>query len=380
MKASKCEPRDDDYAIWEDDDIRVVAVKKKLLKKIEEKLGKWGIIRGPTKYLQMVVDFVEGRDERFKLFGEVFKIQRGLTTNANEIFYLPSKYWVYHSEDDEYLVLIYKGPWFKNVKKPVLKLSKDYLRPLIRPAHIESSTYELASLEKQKKEDYVLWVEDVSNISDEGIVTYIKWAKDFIIEENTRTGRFSTIVENINSSSWTKLSDASGGLLILKNAVHKNYAVLLNSVRYAQADLRLYMVKPLKEYESIDPRILFATANSVITYLGMELIGRTNLGEGALDIKTVDYGKVPIVDPAWVKHTLKKDGKLEEFLKVVDSLLSVKPLNIEEEARREIRLKMESLLLGSLGLTREDILKLYRGLIDLVKSRIERASNILKDC
>jgi len=31
--------------------------------------------------------------------------------------------------------------------------------------------------------------------------------------------------------------------------------------------------------------LIFASLNSVLTYLGMELTGRTNLGEEALDIK-----------------------------------------------------------------------------------------------
>ncbi len=378
-KASKIVPSDD-FAIWDDDNVRVVVVKKKLLEKIEEKLGRWGVLKGPEKYLRMIVDFVEEIDERFKLFGEVFHIWYGLKTNANEIFYLPSKYWAYYSEDDNYLCLVYKGPWAKELRKPLLKISKSYLRPLIRPSHIESSAYELNKIEKKKKEDYVLWVVDVNEVSDENTRAYIEWAKDFILKENKSTGRFPSIIKYIDSPSWTKLSDTSGGLLILKNAVHKNYAILLNRIHYAQIDLRLYAARPTEDYKNVDPRILFATANSIITYLGMELIGRTNLGEGALDIKIADYEKIPIVDPAWIEQKLKEEGKLEKLLKLVDSLISEKPLNIEEEINRGIRLRMEELLLGSLGLSRKDILSLYKGLIKLVEYRTQRASNILRDC
>ena len=40
---------------------------------------------------------------------------------------------------------------------------------------------------------------------------------------------------------------------------------------------------------------------------------------------------------------------------------------------------MEKYVLCSLGFTEEDIAKLYKGLAELVASRIQRATNILKD-
>ena len=128
----------------------------------------------------------------------------------------------------------------------------------------------------------------------------------------------------------------------------------------------------------VDKRIVFAVLNSVFTYLGMELIGRTNLGEGALDVNVVDYEKILVIDPVILKQRLKERGKLQEFLQIVDEMLSMKPDSIESEAENSIRLEMEEYVLGSLGLSKKDILNFYKELITLVNLRAERAASVKK--
>uniref|UniRef100_A0A7J2T9X9 Uncharacterized protein n=1 Tax=Ignisphaera aggregans TaxID=334771 RepID=A0A7J2T9X9_9CREN len=125
--------------------------------------------------------------------------------------------------------------------------------------------------------------------------------------------------------------------------------------------------------EGIQPEAIFAIANSVITYLGMELIGRANLGEGALDMKTIDYKVVPVVDPIWLENYLKERGVFENFIRVTHKMLELKPADIEVEASRPERIEMEKYVLGSLGFSESDIRDLYRDLIELVKFRTERA-------
>ena len=150
----------EDYVILEDEEVRVVSVKKNMLKKVDNILGKLGILRGPKKYLELIMKFVEGKNSGITMLNNVLDIKRGLTTNANDIFYLPSKFWEYRDENEEYLTL---GGANKS-----LKISKRYLKPLIRPAHIEESTYKFSKISQQKHEDYVLWIQDVSKIEDKG--------------------------------------------------------------------------------------------------------------------------------------------------------------------------------------------------------------------
>lgn len=324
-----------DYTINENDDFRTVSIKKTML----EKLGSWGILKGPQKYLKVVLKFSKGERVGLKVIKDVLNIERGITTNANEIFYLPSKYWKYLDEDEKHLTL--KGPEHRSVK-----ISKRYLRPLIRRAHTDDTPYNISVLKRQRREDYVLCVDDVSKVDDQGTRDYLEWAKGFVEEEHKiDETRFSTLAKQVESSTWTRVPDKSGAKFFFKNDIHQDFAIRINDISEAQVDKRLFLGNPKAD---IDRRIIFAVLNSVFTYLGMELIGRTNLGEGALDVNVVDYKKIPVVDPGMLEEKLKEQGKLQDFLQTVDQILSLKPQKIVSEAENEIRLKMEKYVLGAL--------------------------------
>uniref|UniRef100_A0A7J2T9K9 SAM-dependent DNA methyltransferase n=1 Tax=Ignisphaera aggregans TaxID=334771 RepID=A0A7J2T9K9_9CREN len=168
--ADKCTPtKAQSYVICETDDLRAVSLTRNIIDMIEKRLGKLGIVKGPQKYFELVLKFIEGKENRVTNMGHILEIKRGLTTNANEIFYLPSKYWVYHLDDNNYLSL--RG--FSGV----IKISKKYLRRLIRPDHLEDSTYSITKIPQLKKEDYVLWIESTTEVDDPGTLEYIKWAE-----------------------------------------------------------------------------------------------------------------------------------------------------------------------------------------------------------
>jgi hypothetical protein len=252
-------------------------------------------------------------------------------------------------------------------------MNKQYLRPLIRPAHIEDSPFKVSKLSKEKHEDYVLWIEDLSKVKDPGLTEYLKWAADFAKQQNEiDIDSFPTIVGKIESLHWAQLPDKSGAKFFFKNDLNKNYAIYLNKMLDAQVDKRLFLGN---SKVNVDERILFSVLNSVFTYLGMELIGRSNLGEGALDVNVVDYKKIPIVNPENLKIQLEKDGRLEDFLKAVDKMLEMKPRDIESEAKNGSRLKMEQAVLGTLGFDRKDITDFYQELIALVNLRTKRATS-----
>lgn len=353
------------FGFYEDEDVRIVACRKDLLEDIEEKISRWGILKAPKRYLDLVVDYIDGVQEGITLMKDVLDINYGLKTNANEIFYLPSKHWSYVKENEEYLVLKEVGG------KRVLKLDKKYLRPLIRLSSIENSQYRVSELKKTKRENYVIWVDDVESVTDDDMKEYLAWAEDFIkTEHRTNSSKFPTLVTRLNSNTWAKLPDTSGAHFLLKNAIHKNFAIYFNGVLEAQVDKRLYMGH-LKQ--DVDPRVVFASLNSMLTYLGMELVGRTNLGQGALDVNIVDYNKIPIVDPSYLQKELKRRKKLRELLNIADKILSLKPRNIEEEVNNPLRIKMDELVLSVVGLDKKEVIELVNSLQEIVKYRILRA-------
>jgi type I restriction-modification system DNA methylase subunit len=357
------------YAIEDSSNCRIVHVKKSMLQEIESKLGKWGILKGPKKYLEIILGSLVEQNESLDLLDKSLELEYGIKTNANELFYLPSKYWTLLDETQEYLRL--KGPKFKS-----LKISKRYLRPLIRPAHIEDSLYAVDKLVRKKHEDYVLWVEDSSKVEDPGTRNYLEWVQSYVKgQQEIDTGSLPTLTRRIESATWARFSDKSGAMFLLRNDIDKNFAVYLNRISVAQVDKRIFMGNPKVQ---VDNRTIFGILNSVFTYLGAELVGRSNLGEGALDVNFVDYYKIPTINPVMLEEKLEKEGHFEDFLLTVNEMLRTKPASIDLEAKRNTRMKMEEFILSPLDLSKKDIMGFYDELQNLVSLRAERAASTKK--
>jgi type I restriction-modification system DNA methylase subunit len=360
-----------DYAIQEDDHFRIVSVKKSMLEKIERTIGKWGIIKGPKEYLEIMFGFLKGESEGLTVLSNVLELNRGLTTNANDIFYLPSKYWSLIEEGKTYLRL-------RSSNHKALKISKDYLRPLIIPAHLAKSAYKVDTLEHQREGNYVIWIEDQPKVTDPGMKDYLVWAENFIKEENETNGRFTTVVRKIDKLQWTKLPDTSNAAFLFRKAPYRNFSIFFNTIRNTQIDCELYSGRMKEEYAEVDARIIFSVLNSVLTYLDMELFGRANLGEGVLKTEVTDYNVMPILNPLFVQNKLEREGQLRRFFTVADKMLACRTSIIENELKRDVRMELEKLVLGTIGLSETNIFNLYKELQALIYLRTERASSYKK--
>jgi hypothetical protein len=141
----------------------------------------------------------------------------------------------------------------------------------------------------------------------------------------------------------------------------------------------------LKENGEKERRIL-AILNSSLIPIFVELSGRVNLGQGALDVKVYEYGRVPIVNPVTIKeeHLAKISSVLDSFLKreiasVFDEVGANSPKEVSLDKVKPDRRELDKIVLGEiLGLTEEEQLEVYRAIIDLVNSRFERAKSVQK--
>lgn len=342
--------------LYEDENLKAVRISQNTLKPEE----KWGIYRAPIKYLKIL-----GRPYITRL-SQILHIRRGLTTNANEIFYLPSKHWKYHDEDENYLHLI-SG-------LEILRLSKKYLKPLMRLEHIaQVNRYWINTHPQLPRENYVLWVEEESQVKDEGIRRYIEWIRQLVNQayQESNGRKFPTIKRKMEKCclKWLKLSAPEKAEFLLRSAIHTNFSVFYNTVD-AIIDKRLYYA-----YRTLNAstEVYFAILNSIVTYIGIETSGGYNLGQGALDVKVIDYQSVFTLNPAVIENLLTRSGRLDLLKQAVNVVMSREPKPIMEEATMEDRLRMEEILLGVLGFRERDIEELYDELVKLVELRIERA-------
>lgn len=108
--------------------------------------------------------------------------------------------------------------------------------------------------------------------------------------------------------------------------------------------------------------------NSTLTPYFIELGGRINLGEGALDFKVYEtQDEILIFSPDIIDSELKK--KIEsKFLELAKR--PIKP--IFKEVKMKDRQELDSAILEALGLEPKVYLpKIYEGLCDLVRERLE---------
>ena len=116
-------------------------------------------------------------------------------------------------------------------------------------------------------------------------------------------------------------------------------------------------------------RLQGALLNSTLSYLFVELMGRTALGGGALQYAVYEMANLPVIDAAGIDQT----GALE-ITKIFDSLSQRPVKSIFEEVRMTDRQKLDTIILEALGLDAGEYLQpIYDSLTELVKERIELA-------
>lgn len=134
------------------------------------------------------------------------------------------------------------------------------------------------------------------------------------------------------------------------------------------ADQRVYQ---LLEKDEVEAKLLAAALNSSLCSLIIELNGRVNLGEGALDTTVEEVQEYMVIPNPQLFEGKTKDDVIQAF-----NNLCYRPIgSIFEEVKMADRQRLDRLILKALGLDPEQYLKLiYDGLTELVRERIELAN------
>ncbi len=133
------------------------------------------------------------------------------------------------------------------------------------------------------------------------------------------------------------------------------------------ADARLYEIKSEK-YQPIE---LCLSLNSTISVLFMELYGRVNLGEGALDFKVYEAKKILFVPISLESgdHLLYEPNSIfDEF-----NMDMSKPIREQNPEPNEFRDEIDSMIFNELGLSQDERTELYYAVLELVKQRLDKS-------
>ncbi len=330
----------------EDDNFRIRLLRQgELLEKVEDagKTVKWGqYLRAPEIYFEIL----QKCKDKFVPLKDIADIRYGIKSGINEFFYLTNEQIAHWQIEDEFLV-------------PLIKSTKD-----IDFIQVDAATLKTKAFKCSKDKNTLLKEKKT------GALNYIKWGEKQVTTERGKYKKggvsFSEVPSVQGRPIWYDIGDRNPGDFLINQFISERFFFPIN--KGCLADHTVFEGQ-IKSQEKIP--LYSVLLNSAVTFLGIELSGRLNLGEGLLTIYGPDIEEllIPFSDSIAKTHSTK-------ILKAFDKLLTrpVKP--IFDELKMKDRQALDSAVLEAMGLNPEKYLKpLYDGLTDMVRERIDLAKS-----
>jgi hypothetical protein len=168
------------------------------------------------------------------------------------------------------------------------------------------------------------------------------------------------------------------GKMLHNRIHHDSHAVFLNKSKIANTNF--YALWPLRRH--VSDEVWVAYLNSTFFAFQREFMGRVNFGMGALKTEGTDIKKFLVVKSELLK---KHETQLKKALTVLskrpirslfDDIGASKREDVDLNNIKSDRRALDKIVMGDiLGLTDEEQLEVYRAVVDLVKSRLEKAKS-----
>jgi len=315
--------------------------------------SKWGkYIRAPEIFFKILE---KGKGKLVPL-KKVANVRFGIKTGANEFFYLTEEeikrrkiekeFWMHKDE---------KGNWIPNY---LIKSPRECKSIIVKP---EDLKYRVLMIHNDRKD-----------LTGTNVLKYIK--------EGERKG-FHKRPTCASRGKWYDLGEwkISKNILAMFERERK-YCFWNNPLAYI--DAALYWVYLINKE---DEKALLGVLNSTLFSLWKETVARSPEGGGGgpIQMKVYDYGNMLIpslekLKPMRGNIEIALD-KLEEreIGTIFYELNANSPKEISLDKIKPDRRALDQIIMGEiLGLTEEEQLEVYRAVIDLVKSRIEKAKSV----
>jgi type I restriction-modification system DNA methylase subunit len=316
--------------------------------------AKWGkYIRAPEIFFQILE---KGRDKLVPL-KQIAKIRFGIKTGANEFFYLTEEeikrrgiereFWMHQDE---------KGNWVPNY---VIKSPRECKSIVVKPKDLK---YRVLMVHKDKKD-----------LRGTKVLKYI--------QEGERKG-YHLRPTCASRERWYDLGEREP-YGFLHPMIHNDRQLMGLNQNAVYVDHNLFEIQT-NENDFLMPTSLFFA--STIAPLIKELGGRVNLGQGALKTEGIDIERFLAIKPAALDKqqiSLLQSWMVRHKRFAHSSLFSELGANSPEEVSldkvKPDRRELDKIVMGEiLGLSDEEQLEVYRAVVDLVKSRLEKAKSFGK--
>jgi len=344
---------------YENDEIRVFPKSQKELwdegfdSKAKIYAGaKWGkYIRAP----QIFFKILEKCEKKLVPLKDVADVRFGIKTGANEFFYLTEEQISQFGIEKEFWMHKEDGKWVPNY---VIKSPKECKSIIVNPQDLK---YRVLLIHKDKKD-----------LKGTNMLKYIEYGERQGFNERptcaARRRWYDVGVQEIPAVLWFKAFNDR----ILAPQIKEGY----------NSSDRFYALYIKNRFSS---KILSAYLNSTISYLFVELNGRVTLGEGALDNMTYETALLNIISPKLFDKHKDKISKAfsqlssREIGSVFSEIGAQNPDEVSLEKVKPDRRELDKIIMGEiLGLSDSEQIEVYKAIIHLVKSRIEKAKSVKK--
>jgi len=330
--------------------------------------GKWGglYLRAPDIYFRIL----EKVGDKLVRLGDVADVRRGFTTGANDFFYLEvlpylpvcplcgvvhedaltkeeeRRYWLSDGElpQGSLVAVGSKLGWEGYLESSALAL-------LLRsPTEIRSW--------KVEPQDLALRVFLPSDLTRHA-AAYVKFGQEveIVVGQGANKGQRIVGIHLLrtlkNRNPWWRLpTPMQPPNLVCMMSYNDRFGFFLNTDAFV--DNRLYTIKP---NEPTNLKAFFYALNWPFTFLQQELLGRSNLGEGALDLKVYEVEQLLIPHPNLIKEQLNSAQ------------------NFNSVGLDDLQESFEAVVVNILGINAEEINLLKRAFEQLKSDRKERAKS-----
>jgi len=342
--------------LYDGDDFRIFPKPQKELWEegydIEEQKytgAKWGkYMRAPDIFFK-ILERGKGKLVPLKQIAEV---RRGFTTGANEFFYLTEEDIKRRGIEKEFWMHRERGKWLPNY---VIKSPRECKSIVVSSDDLK---YRVLMIHKDKKE-----------LKGTNVRKYI--------EEGEREG-YQLRPTCASRARWYDLGIWREPDLIWSDAYNDRYAVY--DARKTWADKRFFYIY-LRNQTYLTS--LLAYLNTSIIPIVIEMDGITNLGEGAVYTNVYQLQRlgIPLLGSEVENRVLPILRRLEgrHVESIFSELGADSPDEVSLDKVKPGRRELDKIVMGEfLGLTDEEQLEVYRAVIDLVKSRLEKAKSFGK--
>ena len=305
--------------------------------------NKWGgkYLRAPDVYWTIL----EESKGKFIRLGEIGDIFPGCYSGINDFFYLSRVEIEKWGIENQFLTPLLRSPQQVQALNIDDSIDTFVLNCQLTKDELKSGSFIYVL-------DYIEWGESQVTRKRQKTVAGIPWPK-------TETVRY-------RKPGWWAIPDRSlrpAGLFMLY-VINERFLCPYSSQGLVSDRCfhRVLLKNRDEEY------LLFTLLNSTLSYFFITMLGRANLGLGAMKFETADANRLFVVDPSCLASK-DKAALIHAFLPIASRPAMPLSREIESADRKEY----DRILFNSLGLPETSQEILYKEIVEQVKQRISKA-------